>query len=470
MPAAGAQERAPRPVDQGGHVRGLGLDGERAGFDTPGIQQVRDEAPHVVGLGVDDAVERAHLRRGQVFGGAEQGGGRPLDGHERLPQLVAHQLQELRPQPLQLLERRQVLQGHHHRLDLAVAEPDRRGVDQHRDASPVGRGDHHLFGAHRFAATERLCDRELGQGHLAPIGATEGHRLQHTLGRVAGRAQRLGDPPRLAVDRHRLARFGVEDRDAHRRRLDQGLEVGPRPPLVAVGAGVGDRGCGLRGEQHQHLLVLRREPGTSLLPGKKEEADILTAMAHRGPQEGIRQHQVGGEAERLDIGGQGVDAKRCIEVAEVGEQSRAVRPGREPRRRIGREPRGDEVPNLAPFVNGGDDAVAGAGQRAGAVDDLAQHGADVEARVDAQDGCGQARGALLEGLGLRPGWFPFVQWIVLRRSGTAPSPADSTQPEKASATASREPDRGGENAPRCRQSALKPLNFSIVYIKNTLFG
>ena len=43
------------------------------------------------------------------------------------------------------------------------------------------------------------------------------------------------------------------------------------------------------------------------------------------------------------------------------------------------ESRGDELLRLTGLVDGGDPAVAGAGQGAGAVDGLAQEGADVEA-------------------------------------------------------------------------------------------
>ena len=53
---------------------------------------------------------------------------------------------------------------------------------------------------------------------------------------------------------------------------------------------------------------------------------------------------------------------------------------------VGREAGGDEVAGLPVPVDGGDDAVVGAGQRAGAVDDLAEHGVEVEAAADAQDG------------------------------------------------------------------------------------
>ena len=51
MPAAAAEERASRPLDQGGHLGGLGGDRERARAQAPGIEQVADS----VGNGGADA-------------------------------------------------------------------------------------------------------------------------------------------------------------------------------------------------------------------------------------------------------------------------------------------------------------------------------------------------------------------------------------------------------------------------------
>ena len=48
VPAAAAQEGGPGPVDQRGDVRRLGRDRERARLDAPRVQEVRDQAAHVV--------------------------------------------------------------------------------------------------------------------------------------------------------------------------------------------------------------------------------------------------------------------------------------------------------------------------------------------------------------------------------------------------------------------------------------
>ena len=49
---------------------------------------------------------------------------------------------------------------------------------------------------------------------------------------------------------------------------------------------------------------------------------------------------------------------------------------------------------LPRLVNGRDPAIAGAGQGAGAFHDLAQHGIEIEARADAQNGRAQLGEAL----------------------------------------------------------------------------
>ena len=138
VPAAAAQEGVPGPLHQARDLRRFGGYRERARVDAPDIEQVADQAAHVIGLLVDDAEELAHLGRVELRSGVQRGGGRTLDRGQRRAQLVAHHAQELGPQALQLLERRQVLQGDHHRLDRAVRRTDRRRVDQRgsRSARP----------------------------------------------------------------------------------------------------------------------------------------------------------------------------------------------------------------------------------------------------------------------------------------------------------------------------------------------
>ena len=231
---------------------------------------IADQAAHVVGLLVDHAKELPQLGRVNRLRGVQHGGDGALDGGQRRPQLVAHQAEKLAAHALDLVERRQILHGHHDRFDGTVGSKDRGRVDERPDAAPVGDREHHLLGAHRLAGAELLRDGELAQGYLAAVGATAGQHLEDLLERMAGGAQLLDDAPRLAVERHRMAALRIEHHDADRGGLDEGLEIGPGAPLGAVGAGVGDRGRGLGGEQRQHLLVFAGELFPSALSARKK--------------------------------------------------------------------------------------------------------------------------------------------------------------------------------------------------------
>ena len=68
------------------------------------------------------------------------------------------------------------------------------------------------------------------------------------------------------------------------------------------------------------------------------------------------------------------------------EELRPVRPVNELAVLVGRDAGADEVLDLACLVDGRDQAVAGAGQRAGAVRHLLQDGHHIEARADTQNG------------------------------------------------------------------------------------
>ena len=217
---------------------------------------------------------------------------------------MAHHAQELGPQTLQLLQRSQVLQGDDHRLDRAGFGPDRRCVDQRRDAPAVGDPKDQLLGTYRPGVDQRLRQGELFQRDLPPVGKPASHVLQNLLQGAIRHAQPFDDPLRLPVERQWPARLGVEDRDAHGRSLDQGLQVGPGPLLVPVRAGVGDGRSRLGREQHQHLLVLARELPSAFLRGEKEVADLNPPMPHRRALQGLRPHQVCRKAEGSNIAGQ----------------------------------------------------------------------------------------------------------------------------------------------------------------------
>ena len=150
---------------------------------------------------------------------------------------MAHQAEELGPQPLQLLQGRQVLQGDDHRGHRAVRRVNRRGVDQHRDAASVGHGDHDLLGAHGLGGAEGPGQGDLGQGHLPSVGPAEGERVQELLQFGPRLPQDFQHPAGLPVDVQRRPGAGVEDHHAHRRGVDQGFQVDPGR-LLATAAGL----------------------------------------------------------------------------------------------------------------------------------------------------------------------------------------------------------------------------------------
>ena len=123
---APAEKRVPRPVHQGCQVRGLRGHRQRTRVDASGIEQVADDAAHVIGLVDDDAEELAHLRRIQVRRGLQQRGGRTLDRGQRRAQLVTHHAHELPPQAFEFLDGRQVLNGDDLRHDGPFGGTDRR--------------------------------------------------------------------------------------------------------------------------------------------------------------------------------------------------------------------------------------------------------------------------------------------------------------------------------------------------------
>ena len=197
---------------------------------------------------------------------------------------MAHHAQELGAQPLQVLQRRQVLQGHDHGLDPAVLRADGRGVEQRGDAPAVGDPQDDLLGAHRLARAQQLGHGQFEERDLPSVGMPAGQHAQELLRRLVRLPQAVDDPRRLPVERHRRSRPGVEDGHAHRRGVYQGLQVGPGPLLVPVPAGVGDDQGRLGGEHHQGLLVFGGE--LHLLLADVDGPDVLTKVADGRGQKG----------------------------------------------------------------------------------------------------------------------------------------------------------------------------------------
>ena len=178
---------------------------------------------------------------------------------------------------------------------------DRGGVDERRDAAPIRDREHDLLGPHRLGAVQRLRQRQPVERDLAPVRPPAGDRLQQLLRSLAGQAQALDDAPGLAVVRDQVAGLRIEHHDADRRGLDQGFQAGAGALLGAVGARIGDRRRSLRAEQHQHLLVLVREPLPALLLDQVEVADMDAEVAHRRALEGLRGQTIGREAQRANV-------------------------------------------------------------------------------------------------------------------------------------------------------------------------
>ena len=283
-----AREGGAGLIQQRGHGGRFGTDPQGAGLDAGHVQQIVYQPAHVVGLPVDDADERAdHLRGGQHGRVAQQGGGGALDGGQRGAQLVTDHGQELGPQPLHILQRRQVLQGHHEGVRPAgPVGGDGRRVDQGGDRASAGHLDDDLLGAHRLPGAQRPGQGDLFEGHLPAVAAPEGQDPEQVLQGLVRLPQAVDDPVRLPVGRHQASRPRVEHDYAHRRGVDQGLQVGADPLLVPVAAGVGKDQRRLRGEQDQGVLVFPGELLAAFLGGQAEVADPLLPEADRRPQKG----------------------------------------------------------------------------------------------------------------------------------------------------------------------------------------
>ena len=179
---------------------------------------------------------------------------------------------------------------------------------------------------------------------------------------------------------------------------------------------MGDRRGRLRGEQPEDLLVLVGEWHPARLLDQVEVADMHAAMVHRGALEGLHRQQVPGQADGAHEGGE-VREPWVRQVTQVLEQLRAAGPCRHGLVFLVGDPGSDEVLGRTRLINCDDRAVAGAGQRLGALHDLAEHGVEVEARADAQQRLGQtgeARGCRLGRMG---------ELIVMRQASSSPGTA-----------------------------------------------
>ena len=285
---------------------------------------------------------------------------------------------------------------------------------------PSGGPEDDLLGLHRLPGDQGLGQGQLPQGYLTPVGPPVGEHLQQLLRRPAGLAQAVDDPPRLAVDRRHAPRLRVQDQDAHRRGVHQGLQVGPGPLLVAVAAGVGDDQGRLGGEHHQGLLILGGE--LPLLLTHVDASDALPPVTERRGQEGkgrAHRHRRAelGKAQLPDVAVEVPQPQRFTDAAELLEEQHPVGEFGELPALLGSQPGIEEVLYPPGIVEEGDDPVAGAGQRSGAVQDSLQHRLEVQALVDAQAGLAEAGQALPQRL-VFPGQITSVTHPIDLRSVT----------------------------------------------------
>ena len=159
--------------------------------------------------------------------------------------------------------------------------------------------------------------------------------------------------------------------------------------------GVGDGQGRLGGEQPQGLLVLRGELHLPLaLPFLLRQVDAahpLAPVKQRKGQEGHpgahfyrRTHF--GQAQGTQVFQQVGHPQGTVQLGQVAEVLGPARAGPQPGRLLRGHARGEEVAGNPGGVVEGDDAVAGAGEGTGRVQDALEHGLHVQVLGDAQAG------------------------------------------------------------------------------------
>ncbi len=304
--------------------------------------------------------ELEHFGLVQGVNGLSEVDGGALDGGEGRSEFVADHCQELGPQSLGLHHVGHVLHGDHHGVHGAVVGEDGRGVEQHGDATSVGRAQDDLFGSQRLPDAEQIAHGELLQGDLPPVGAPEGQHFQQLFGRLVGIAQAVNYPPGLAVEGLGHSGRRVEYGHPNRGGVYERLQVGPGAQFLAAAAGVGDGHGGLGGEHDERLFVLPAELAPLCLVGKVDRADADPLVADRGDEQGGHGYagQEVGHVQRLQVDVYVRNAERLQEPAEVFEESLAL--GHVPQRLVllRGQAGDDEVRQLPAISKGGDRAVA----------------------------------------------------------------------------------------------------------------
>ena len=200
-----------------------------------------------------------------------------------------------------------------------------------------------------------------------------------------------------------------------------------------MAAGVGDDQGRLGGEHHQGLFVLGGE--LDLLLAHVDAPDALPPVPERRRQEvkGRAHRHRRAELGQAQLPGVAVEVpqpQRLADAAELLEEEHTVGKLGELPGLLGSQPGVEEVLYTPAVVQEGDDPVAGAGQRPGAVQDPLEHRPEVQALVDAQAGLAEAGQPLSQGLvflGQLPG-IPHP--LHLRSSMGQPAMSRPTGPPK----------------------------------------
>ena len=156
---------------------------------------------------------------------------------------------------------------------------------------------------------------------------------------------------------------------------------------------------GLGGEGHKRLFVLAAELGIGFLLREADGAQTLAAVPDGSRHEGARARERAeiGQADGVGVAGQVGGAHRHRQAAEVLQERRSVSHRPHALRLLRRHAGSEERVHRPRVIEEGDDAVAGAAERARAVQHLLEDGVELEALVDAEVGLGEAREALAEG-------------------------------------------------------------------------
>ena len=144
-------------------------------------------------------------------------------------------------------------------------------------------------------------------------------------------------------------------------------------------------------------------------------AEMLASVVHRCALHRLREPRGHGQVQRGQVGGNIRLAERFGKVSEMLEEPGAFGPRHQLLEHFGRETGAQEVHEPAASVDRRDDALAAAGQRPRAIDDLLEHRVQIEARADAQHRTAQPGEAVLERPVLAPQLFDVGHASYLRK-------------------------------------------------------